>query len=347
MSVKLKDIARASGVSISTVSRILNKDTSRKSSDETCRRVLEIAREMGYEAGDKEQAPVPGEGRDSRPLSVACVLTSDFESFASPFFSTLLAGIQAELGRMGDRLSYNFFVMSIKDPGFSQLVQATRLDCGIMLGRTSLENINLLRERIPNLVYAGVNDIGNDLDEVLCDGYKGAARAVRHLVGLGHRRIGFIGPTQQKYQVFNEHRYQGFLDEMAASGLEVDQELVQDTILTAADGYESMSALIGRGALPTALFCANDTVALGAMRALGERGIAVPGDISVVGFDDIETASFVKPALTTIAIPTRELGRLAVKLMLDRLETGRGYPVRVYLPFKLVERESCRAIDRG
>ncbi len=346
MAVKLKDIAKASGVSISTVSRILNKDASRRASDETCRRVIGVARELGYmsEYPAKLQAL---SGDAEKTYSIGCVLTSEHESFVSPFFSTLLAGIQNELARMGSRLTYKFFVMNFKDRGFAQFIESTNLDCGIMLGRTSLENITLLRERIPNLVYAGVNSIGGGFDEVICDGYAGAVCAVHHLTSLGHRKIGYIGSTQQKYQVFNEHRYQGFVDEMAAAGLGVDDSFVLDTPLTSAEGYESMLSLIRRNTLPTAIFCGNDTVALGVMRALHENDISVPGDISIVGFDNIEMASYVKPTLTTIAVPTKELGRLAVKVMLDKLETGREYAIRVNLPFTLIERESCRPIARA
>ncbi|MEI6876351.1 MAG: LacI family DNA-binding transcriptional regulator [Spirochaetota bacterium] len=344
MAVKLKDIAKASGVSISTVSRILNRDASRKSSDETSRRVIDIARELGY----MSEAPAKIEmlnGASERPTySIGCILTSEHESFVSPFFSTLLAGIQNELTRTGSQLKYKFFVMNFRDRGFAQFIESTHLDCGIMLGRTSLENITLLRERIPNLVYAGVNNIGNDFDEVICDGYSGAVSAVSYLAGLGHRRIGYIGSTQQKYQVFNEHRYQGFLDALKSSSLKVDDEFVVDTPLTSADGYESMLSLVRRKSLPTAIFCGNDTVALGVMRALNENDISIPGDISIMGFDNIDTASYVKPALTTISVPMQDLGRLAVKVMLDRLETGRDYAIRVNLPFRLIERASCRAI---
>ncbi|MCX7028250.1 MAG: LacI family DNA-binding transcriptional regulator [Spirochaetes bacterium] len=344
MTVKLKDIAQASGVSISTVSRILNKDSSRKSSGETAKRVIGIARELGYGAELPARLQALKADSPRQTYSIGCVLTSDHESFVSPFFSTLLAGIQNELTRIGSSLKYKFSVMNFMDPSFPQFIQSTSLDCGIMLGRTSLENINLLKERIPNLVYAGVNSIGADFDEVICDGYAGALLAVKHLIGLGHREIGYIGSTQKKYQVFNEHRYQGYLDAFTAAGLKVDEELVLDTLLTSADGYESMLSLIRKARLPSAVFCGNDTVALGVMRALTENGYSIPGDVSIIGFDDIDMASYVKPTLTTIAVPTKELGRIAVKVMLDKLETGRTYAIKVNLPFKLVERESCRSI---
>jgi DNA-binding LacI/PurR family transcriptional regulator len=118
---------------------------------------------------------------------------------------------------------------------------------------------------------------------------------------------------------------------------------VIDTHLTSPDGYDSMIAMIERGNLPTAIFCGNDTVALGVMKALGEHNISIPDDISIIGFDNIETAAYTQPALTTISVPTKELGRMAVKIMLDKLETGRDYALKVNLPFSLIERDSCKA----
>jgi DNA-binding LacI/PurR family transcriptional regulator len=344
MAVKLKDIAKETGVSISTVSRILSKDTSRKSSDETVARVTETALRLGYLPSQDSGVSADA---SRRVYSIGCILTSEHETYVSPFFSSLLAGIQNELARSGDRFSYHFFVVNIRDPGFSQFLDANELDCAIMLGRTSLENIAMLRRRIPNLVYAGVNRIGEDIDEVLCDAYRGASSAVSYLASLGHSKIGFIGPALQKDPVFNEHRYRGYLDAMAAAGLPADPDFTVDTILTSADGYESAMSLIRGGKLPTAIFCGNDTVALGVMRALNEQGLKIPADVSLVGFDDIDTAKYVKPALTTIAVPTSELGRLAVKVLIDRLETGRDYAVQVSLPFKLIVRESCRDISHG
>jgi len=168
--------------------------------------------------------------------------------------------------------------------------------------------------------------------------------AVEYLIDLGHRKIGFIGPTQMKHQVFNEHRYQGYVDAMEKHNIPIPMEYIVDTILTANDGYASMKSLILKENLPSAIFCGNDTVAMGVMKALDEHGIRVPEDISLVGFDNIDTSSYLKPPLTTIDIPKKELGRLAVKILLDRLETNRTYSVRLVLPFTMLVRESCRRV---
>lgn len=347
MAVKLKDIARETGVSISTVSRILNNDTSRKANDKTAARVLETAHRLGYFEGRLVPPHYLEYVSPKQAFSIGCILTSEHETYASPFFSSLLTGIQNEIVRQSSAFPNNLYVVYIKDPGFGQFLNKSKLDCAIMLGRTSLENISRLKKAIPNLVYAGVNQIGNGIDEVICDAQGAIEHAVEYLISLGHREIGFIGPTQHKHHVFNEHRYQGYLDGLQRENIAVNPRYVVDTILTAADGYESMNTLIEAKKLPTALICGNDTVAMGAMKALDEHGIMIPRDISIVGFDNIETVAYVKPSLTTIDIPKKELGRLAVKVLLDKLETKRPYHLKVSIPFQLVIRDSCRDIHNG
>ncbi len=345
MSVRLKDIAKEANVSISTVSRILNQDPSRKANDQTIARVFEAAERLGYFSQKLAIAQSLGvKTNGQKAYSVACILMSEHESYVSPFFSTLMTGIQQEIINQGSRFPHNFFVTSIKDPGFMNVLEETRLDCAIMLGRSTEERIHYLRERIPNLVYAGVNAVDIGIDEVVCDARLAVTDAVNYLIELGHTQIGFLGPTRKKYHVYNEHRFDGYRDALNNHGLAIDERFIVDTILTASDGYANMCSLIKAGALPTALVCGNDTVAMGVMKALDEHSIDVPGDISVVGFDNIDTASYLKPALTTIDIPKKELGRLAVKVLVDRLESGRTYPLHVKLPFALLKRESCRRL---
>lgn len=342
-SVKLKDIAQETGVSISTVSRILNKDTSRKTSSKTAARILESAQKLGFFSQPNMYNQI-SENPNEKVYSIGCILTSQHETFVSPFFSSILASIQNELARISGQLKYNFFVTNIRDPGFSRFLTVDKFDCAIMLGRTTIDNITMLKNTIPNLVYAGVNRIGADIDEVICDGYEGVKYAINYCVSQGHKEIGYIGPTQATFQVANEHRYVAFVDAIKKADLPLYQDFVKDTILTSAAGYDSATEMIKQGSLPTAIFCANDTVALGVMRAFDDNNISIPNDISIIGFDNIDMAAYVKPALTTISIPTMELGRLAVKMLLDKIETGRKYPIKANIPFELVVRESCKKL---
>lgn len=334
MAVKLKDIADKSGVSISTVSRILSNDTSRKSRQGTIDKVVQIAREMGY---FEQRAYFP---TSAQVFTLGCIFTSDHESFLSPFFSQILAGIQKEILAMGERYDIAFTTFNIADFGYRQAISQGNLDGAIVLGRTTLENISFIKSHIPYLVYAGLNRIGQDFDEVLCDARKGIYCAVEYLYGLGHRSMGFIGPTLKKHPVFNEHRYTGFVDGLASFDLTANPAFVYDSFLTAQDGYEGMKAMIQKGELPSAVICANDTVATGVLKALREAELSVPSRISVIGFDNIDSAAFLTPALTTIDVPKAELGRYATKILLDKIIGKRTYPLQVTLPFTLIKRES-------
>ncbi|MBP3415859.1 MAG: LacI family DNA-binding transcriptional regulator [Spirochaetaceae bacterium] len=344
MSVRLKDIAQETGVSISTVSRILNGKGHRKEGDKTAQLVIDAAKRMGFFAKATSHKLVIKGDTIQKNLSIGCILTSAHETFVSPFFSSMLAAIQKELSIWQDLIQYNLIVTSITDPGFSHILDSSTLDCAIVLGRTSQENILKLKGNIPVLVYAGANKMNCQIDEVICDGYAGVHRAVEYFISNGHKKIGFIGPTHQQSNVFNEHRYTGFIDAMERGGLAINTAHVVDSILTSTAAYEGTKQMLQNKDLPTAIFCANDTVALGAMRAFEDTGIRIPDDISIMGFDNIDMAQFVKPSLTTISVPIWELGRLAVKVLIDRIETGRCYPIQVTVPFQLIERESCKSI---
>ncbi|HAF85761.1 MAG TPA: hypothetical protein DCG32_05225 [Sphaerochaeta sp.] len=192
MAVKLKDIALDTGGSISMVARILNNDMSSKSNEQTVSKVFESAQWLGYFAQRLAPARYMEYKGADKTFSVACILTSEHETYVSPIFSALLAGIQQEVINQGAAFPHNFFVTYIKAPGFFTFIQNTKLDCAIMLGRTSLENINMLKSTIPNLVYAVLNEIGHDIDEVLCDAHLAVEEAIEYLISLGYSEIGFI-----------------------------------------------------------------------------------------------------------------------------------------------------------
>lgn len=337
---RLKDIAKETGLSISTVSRILSNDPNRSFSDEAIAKVQEAAGRLGY----FEKYRMRSKALTTMRLSIACILTSDHETYLSPFFAALLEGVQEEVFRQSSRNALTFHTLYVKDPSFPAFLETTNLDGAIILGRTTIDTIQRLKRSIPTLLYAGVNRLGNGVDEVICDAESATKEAVEHLLALGHRAIGFIGHIPQKDETINEHRFNGYLGALRKAGIEYDDSLVVNTILTATGGYQATKTLISRGKIPTAIFCSNDTVAMGVLKALDEAGIHVPNDLSLIGFDNIEATAFTKPALTTIDIPKRDLGRLAVKTLLDRIESKRTFPVSVRLPFTLIRRESCKEV---
>lgn len=340
---KLKDIAAETGLSISTVSRILSNDPNRSFTEETVERVQEVAGRLGY----FEKYRVRSKALHAKNRSIACILTSDHETYLSPFFATLLEGVQEEVFRQSRHNPMTFHTLYIKDPSFSATLESTKLDGAIILGRTTNETIQSLKASIPTLIYAGVNRLENGIDEVICDSENATLEAISYLVSLGHRTIGFIGHIPEKEEMINEHRYNGYLRALRKAGIPFNEGFVANTILTATGGYNATKKLIEQQTIPSALFCGNDTVAIGVLKALDDYQIQVPDDVSLIGFDNIEATSFTKPALTTIDIPKRDLGRLAVKTLLDRFESARSFPISVRLPFTLVKRDSCKEVSHG
>ncbi|GMA63843.1 substrate-binding domain-containing protein [Alicyclobacillus fastidiosus] len=192
-----------------------------------------------------------------------------------------------------------------------------------------------------NVVFIDCQATIDKYDSVIIDYTKATREALNYLFGLGHREIGFIGGTQIVERA-NErvHAFESFMQE---------RELLRPTNIYVADGwmvndgYEMMKQAIQSKAMPTAFFIASDLLAIGAMKALNEVGMSIPDDVSIVGFNDIEMAQFISPPLTTIKVHTETMGKLAAKLLRDRLN-GRDIPVTLTVSTQLVVRGTCSEV---
>ncbi len=326
--VTLKEIAEKCGVSVSTVSRILSGDMSRKSSDETTKSVIAVAKELGYVESRTRRI------RTARaPISICTVFLSDNESIASEFFQGIISGIEKELLRLSDEYNLQSSLATSSDSSFPSSLNG--FDAAIILGRGSDETIKRIKDIVPITIYAGLNSMGA-MDEILSDARTGMADAVRYLFHKGRRRIAYIGPAEKRD--VNEHRFLGFLEGLESVGLGTDV-LYENVHLSAKDGYDGTMRLLER-TMPDAIVAANDNTAVGILRALKEKGIIVPGEVMLTGFDNAEASAFLDPPLTTFDVPTGELGRFAAKLVVDRCINSRNFDIRVTIPYRLVERES-------
>ena len=331
------DIAYRAGVSQATVSRALCG--SPLVTLDTRRRIQAIAKELNYKV-DKNASNL----RRQQSVTLALLLfedpTSD-DSLINPFFLSMLGSITRACARQGYDLLISF--QQLSNDWHADYQDSHKADGLILLGYgdylAARDNLERLVEQGTHFVRWGAVVEGQPGLSIGCDNVQGGRVITEHLLRGGRRRIAFIGDISPHCPEFRD-RYHGHVEALHAAGIAVDPALQVDAAdSTELVGSRALAELLGRGARFDAVFAASDLLAIGAMRALAERGLSVPGEVAVVGFDDIPAASFVDPPLTTVLQDTKRAGELLVDNLLRQI---RGENVAsVMLPTKLVIRRSC------
>jgi DNA-binding LacI/PurR family transcriptional regulator len=336
MPVTLYELAKAADCSISTVSRVLN-NSKHPISDATRERIFTLANEMGYRPN------VTARGlKTNRTYAIGLII----DNIAGPFTPIIIRGIQEYLKQ------HDYFSVIIstdwdpelKSEAIHQLISRS-IDGVIFVESWRDETNNTLD--LANKPYVHVYRLfdGNSKNSVVMDDFHGACLAVEHLVSLGHRRIAYInGPPGW---VSSKERLEGYQAVLAQYGIPFDSTLVAEGTWEIQSGYLAAKKILALPEHPTAIFAANDLMALGAIYAIQEAGLNVPKDIAVVGCDDRDFSSFSNPTITTICPPSFEMGQSAAKLILDRLENQVKMKGPIRLQGKLIIRESCGAVERN
>jgi len=323
--MSLKKISEMTGVSVSTVSRVLNNVPGSAASEEVRARVWQAAQEIGYTPNRSAQQLRKGDAA-VKTRRVAIVTARLHSLDADPFFHELYMNVQSELFRAG-------CVALRVDAHEPASLAVPECDGMVILGRCSHSLLEALKKACPNLVGIWRNPTDFNTDEVMCDGKKAANMAVEYLLKLGHRTIAYIGDCSY------ESRYVGYCDALIRNSIPIDYPLIIPTGQTESEGHDAMQRIIASDSA-TAVFCANDITAAGALRALSEMGRKRP-KIAVVSIDNIDLAQQTKPLLTTINIPREDMAHMAVNVLLDRMSHGHREHVRVEFPCRLVRRMSC------
>lgn len=348
--MSIRDIAKRAGVSASTVSRVLNNPGYRCASPELRDTIWRIAREMNYlpnEAARSLKMGAASREESSAPRRVDVIVTRASQRQPDPFFGELLRIIETETHSQRCLISQLWYLSSLnirkgQRAGVTERELAAVLGTGvsrgdglIVIGKCSEAVLQrLVSAYSANVVSVGRNSCGYLCDEVLCDGEKIARIAVGHLIDLGHTSIGYAGDCH------NESRYRGYQRTLLEHGLDVSVGSVVECEHTEEAGYQAMERLMQADEAPTAIYCATDAIAIGMLRCLNDHRSRYYSP-SIVASDDIEAAQYANPALTTVALPKREMGRFALQLLIDRLSGGHSANVRMELPGKLVVRASC------
>jgi LacI family transcriptional regulator len=328
---RIGQVAALAGVSATTVSHALNGR--RPVSEATRRRVLDAIEELGYRPN------VVARGlRAGRSLTIGLVIPD----ITNPFYPVLARGLQDVLGPAGyDEIVTNTNgERDLERHALDKMISRQVDGIAFAVFHTHADDLRPVIDAGIPVVRLGGRQALPGVDLVHSDDEGSAAEAARYLLRGGFRRIAFVcGPAAEGPAA---ERVAGYRAALAEAGVAVDPELVVYTEFSRAGGAEGVGRLLELPVPPDAVMCANDMMAIGAVDAARERGLRVPDDLAVMGFDDIEAASLVTPALTTMANPAREIGRACARLLLERISgTVAGPSTEVIIPARLVRRQSA------
>jgi LacI family transcriptional regulator len=326
--ITIADVARAANVSTQTVSRAINNKTEIR--PETREHVLAVAEQLGYQPNSLAR------GLATDRTATLGIVVPDI---ANPFFVEVIRGAE-DLALEHD---YNIFLCNTvenqaREAAVLNLLEQKRVD-GVVLCSSCLTDEELAPLVMRQRAVALVNRqwLPGTVGAASSDAEQGMRLAVEHLLACGRRRIGFLGHLENTYG--RRARRIGYVTTLEAYGLPVDPALIGSCMPYLAEGQATARYLLQANPDLDGLVCHNDLVALGALQACRELGIRVPDDVAISGFDDIPLAALVSPALTTLRVPSGQLGRRAVQMIFDHLD-GRQTPAEVIFTPELVVRQS-------
>ncbi len=331
MRTTMKDIAKAVGVHPSTVSRVINGNPN--ISEKTAKKVFSTIEDLNYTPNALARS------LKTKKIETLGMLIPDI---ANPFFAGLARGVEDTANQYG----YNVILCNTddqfeKEKTYLRLLEERRVD-GLILATAKIRDksiIELEKSRFPYILLSrNIRDLQEN--SISIDDIAGGYLATKYLIGLGHRNIGHIGGPYNTMAALD--RIKGYKKALLQYGIPFNRCYIGEGDFKIKGGYQVMNQFLKLQNPPTAVFTANDLLAVGAIEAIREHGYNVPDDISIIGFDDIRLASFLSPPLTTIRQPMLEMGSLAIIKLMERIEHQRVHQNILIKP-ELIVRKSCRS----
>jgi LacI family transcriptional regulator len=330
------DVARAAGVSRTTVSFVLNNTPGKTIPEETRQRVLSATRTLGYTPNEKARSVAM-----VKHHSIGFFIPHAGYISSDAYIFRVIEGMTPALNKA--RFQLVLQPLKLQQMNYLQLARQNNVD-GIILMNTHDADTGLaevIDAGFPLVVIGTINR--PEICQIDIDNRTSAAAAARHLVELGHRNIGMIAHAPFSYYAARDRR-EGFLAALADAGIPPREAWMRVANLTEESGYRAMQEILAADERPTAVFAGNDVVAYGAVQAVKDAGLSIPGDLSIVGFDDDLLSRYLNPPLTTITNPAAGLGAEAARLLVGILRGRTMAGPRIVLPTSLARRESCRSL---
>ncbi len=333
MAVTIKDVARLSGVSISTVSRVINN--SKPVSPEIKKKVLEVIKETGYKPNEIARTLVT-----KKSYLIGVVVTNLGDSYVAD----MVRGIE-EVGKMYD---YDILLCSTygdeeAEEKYMQLLYRKQVEGIILISDIIKESVRSQIEeyKIP-FVFLSRNSYEEEYPTVSVDSEIASYEMTKYIMSLGHKNIAYVGNINEENLV-EEFKMLGYKNAVGENEL-VDERIYKTSGNAEHDGYEIGRKIINNNQNITAIYCSNDELAIGVMNYLYDNNIKVSEDISVCGFGDINISSVYRPKLTTVKEPFYDIGAVAIRRIIKELKGEKTKEIDIKLPFKIQKRESCSKI---
>lgn len=334
----IRDIASAAGVSIASVSRILNQDPTYKATDATRKKVIDTAKKLNYShSSARRKQKQPSETR------IGCIYRLTAERQADSYYATILRGIQNYLERHGYSLSFVQSQFDIADMQNLESVFQTPCDGAILMDIPSEKALEYIRSKVTYLV--GIDTQNDQIDNVRYNRFDAGVTAMKYLIDNGHKKIAYIGSKLPLSNNLNFGRHEAYMRMMQIHGLPVRPEWIIDCEWKQQTCYNKTLELLRAPDAPTAIFVGSDHMAIACISALHQMRISIPQDISVIGISDIEGAKYLNPPLTTVAIPQQEIGEIAAEDLLSRMNGNKTVAKQIFVSTRLVVRESVRNLN--
>lgn len=330
----IKDIASIAGVSISTVSRVLNFDESLNVSDSTRQKILKIADELEYTSSSKKKKSK----KNNKNIGILCWCNYE-EELADPYYLSIRLVVE--------RICSERCINLVKLDENIDLKLVKELSGILVIGNYYTDMVEKMSNDNDNIVYVDYSPDESKYDSVVIDKKKATFDLLNYIYEIGHRRIGLIGGKD-----LNENYENMMIDErdieyqyfMKCKGIYNPKYIYTASRFNFKSGYELTKEMLKEKERPTAVFVENDTMAIGAYKAIAEEGLTIPDDISIVGFNDQPSAKYMVPSLTTVKLSTEYLASAAIDLVLENIDGSRPYKKKVIIPTKLKIRKSCNGI---
>ena len=336
MSNTIKDVAEKAGVSTATVSLVVHNNA--RISPETSKKVLKVIKQLNYFPSRSARGLV-----SKKTGNIGFLLTEDHFLKTEPFYTIIFLGTEFATRET------NYYVLQttvksefVKTEPLPRFIKEKNIDGIIIAGKIPSQQIDRIKQMKIPLVFVDYYPPDGDFPVVMIDNIKGGMLATQHLIELGHRKIGFVGGDLNHHSI--SERLYGYRKALEQASIEVNSAYISTKELSTVKqtGYSAAVKLFSKAPDLTAVFACNDAMALGVLQYLKENKYKVPEDISLIGFDDIESDLITNPALSTIKVHKIELGVEAMKLIVNVVDNNDPSPKRILIPVELVIRESTK-----